>query len=481
MTEGRILLAEDERAQREGLTRYLTKVGFQVDSFDTGEAALAALRERAYVLLITDLRLPAMDGLEVVRRARDLDEDLGVLLITAYASLESAIEALRVGAHDYLLKPLILEEVGRKVQNLIAQRELVRDNVRLRQALQESVRTREVVATSSAMQHVSEWIHRAATSQVNVLITGETGTGKELVARSIHRLGARSQEPFLPVNLAAVPETMVESELFGHERGAFTGADRRREGILRAAGRGTVLLDEIADLPIALQPKLLRAIEAREVRPLGSDRTVPFEARVLAATHRRLDTMIADGTFREDLFYRLNVLRIQLPPLRERPEDIPPLVRDLLAGCAGRVGAPAPAVTVEAMRCLCAHGWRGNVRELANVLERASLLADGGRVAVEHLPDDVRGTVSDNLQLSDAVERFERAHIATVLRLCGGNREKAAEELGVSPATLYRRLERLHLKGFEIHRAPDTADGAPSEEPEPVTSTHPHPRSLRIG
>jgi len=194
------------------------------------------------------------------------------------------------------------------------------------------------------------------------------------------------------------------------------------------------------------------------------------DVRVLAATARDLEAEVAAGRFREDLFYRLNVLRIELPPLRERPEDIPLLVRDLLEGCAGRVGAPAPVVTVEAMRCLCAHRWCGNVRELANVLERASLLADGGVIAAEHLPDDVRGTMSDNLRLNDAVERFERGHIATVLRLCQGNREKAAEELGISPATLYRRLERLNLKGFEVHRA-DTADDAPSRGPEPVTRT----------
>ncbi|MEE8409152.1 MAG: sigma-54 dependent transcriptional regulator [Myxococcota bacterium] len=470
MAHIRLLLVEDERAQREALTRYLEKRQFEVDALATGEDAVAALQEKTYAVLITDLRLPAMDGLDVVRRARQLDEDLGVLLITAYASLESAIEALRAGADDYLLKPLILEEVGRKVSNLIAQRALVVENVRLRRALQASNRGREIVAESTAMREVSEWIGRAATSRANVLITGETGTGKEVVARNIHRLGEHSQEPFLPVNLAAMPDTMMESELFGHERGAFTGAERRREGILRAAGSGSVFMDEIAELPIALQAKLLRAIEAGEVRPVGCDRAVPFDARILVATHRNLKEMVADGTFREDLYYRLDVLHIHVPPLRERPEDIPLLVRDLLLRRSTRPGATTPTVSAEAMRALCTHNWRGNVRELSNVLERASILADDGRLDIDHLPEDVLGTASDNLRLSDAVERFERAHIATVLRLCGGHREKAAEELGISPSTLYRRLERLQLKGFEVHRNPEQNGNDGAADPQPSTS-----------
>lgn len=442
---GRILIVEDERAQRDALAQYLARLGHAVTAVATGEEAVDLLARRTHAILITDLRLAGMSGLDVVQRAHELDEDFGVLLMTAYASVDSAIEALRIGAHDYLLKPLIFEEVGRKVSGLLEQRELKRENARLRRAVQQH-RDVELVAHSPAMRDVLEWVRRAAASRSIVLISGETGTGKEVVARSIHNLGADREQPFLAVNLAAVPETMIESELFGHERGAFTGADRRREGILRAAGLGTVFLDEIAEMALPVQAKLLRALEAREVQPLGSDSTAPFDARILVATHRDLGAMVNDGRFREDLFYRLNVLRIHLPPLRERPEDIPSLVQQLLQRHATRNGAAAPHLTPEAMRALCQHPWRGNAREVANVLERALILADDGSIGLLQLPMDFREG-SAGLALQDAVDRSERAHIALVLRLCGGNRERAAAELEISLATLFRRLERLGLKG----------------------------------
>ena len=442
---GRILIVEDERAQRDALAQYLVRLGHSVTAVATGEEAVDLLAKRGHAILITDLRLAGMSGLDVVRRAHELDEDFGVLLMTAYASVDSAVEALRIGAHDYLLKPLIFEEVARKVSGLLEQRELKRENARLRRAVQQH-RDVELVAHSPAMREVLEWVRRAAASRSIVLISGETGTGKEVVARSIHNLGADREQPFLAVNLAAVPETMIESELFGHERGAFTGADRRREGILRAAGSGTVFLDEVAEMSPPVQAKLLRALEAREVQPLGSDTTAPFEARILVATHRDLGAMVKEGRFREDLFYRLNVLRIHLPPLRERPEDIPSLVHQMLQRHAMRNGATVPRLTPEAMRALCQHPWRGNAREVANVLERALILADDGSIGILQLPTDFREG-SGGLALQDAVNRSERAHIALVLRLCGGNRERAAAELGISPATLFRRLERLGLKG----------------------------------
>ncbi len=451
----RVLVVEDERAQREALVQVLGRAGYAVDGVASGEEALAQMTKSVYGILLTDLRLPGVDGLTVVRRARELDEEMGVLLTTAYASVESAIEALRLGAHDYLLKPLIFEEVARKVAGLLAHRDLVRENVRLRRILQErSGRSSdtELVAASEAMRMVLAWVRRAATSRATVLISGETGTGKEVVARAIHELGPGRDEPFLAVNLAAIPEPLVEAELFGHERGAFTGAERRREGLLRAAGSGTVFLDEIAELPATAQAKLLRALEAREVKPLGSDRTAPFEARLLAATHRDLQGMVREGGFREDLFYRLNVLPIRVPPLRERPEDIPPLVNQLLRRYATKGGVPVPFVTPEAMRAICQHPWRGNVRELANILERALILVEDGRIDLDQIPADVRDASSPNLRLDEALDRFEKSHIALALRLVGGNRDRAAEELGISPATLYRRLERLGLKGTETTR-----------------------------
>jgi DNA-binding NtrC family response regulator len=457
-TADRILVVEDERAQREALVQYLSRAGYAVTAVARGEEALERLGASPYAVLLTDLRLPGVDGLAVVRRAREKDEEMGVLLMTAYASVESAIEALRIGAHDYLLKPLVLEEVARKVKGLVEHRALLRENARLRRALQQATGGLDLVAASGAMKDVVEWVRRAAAARSTVLLTGETGTGKEVVARAIHQRGPQPDQPFLAVNLAALPEGMVESELFGHEKGAFSGADRRREGLLRAAGPGTVFLDEIAELPAPAQAKLLRALESREVQPLGSDATTTFEARIIVATNRDLAGEARAGRFREDLFYRLNVLHIHLPPLRERPEDIPGLVTALLERHARRMARAVPTVTPEALRALCLHPWRGNVRELSNVLERALILADAGRVDLDQLPDDVRECGAPKLSLPEAVDRFERSHIALVLRLCGGNREKAAEELGISPATLYRRLERLGLKGWELGRAGDGAE-----------------------
>ena len=456
----RVLVVDDERAQRDALSQYLGRAGYAVSGVATGEEALELLGRSPHAVLVTDLRLPGIDGLELVRRARERDEELGVLLITAYASVDSAVEALRLGAHDYILKPLILEEVLRKVGGLIDRRDLLRENARLRQVLQARTEVSEIVAASPAMKEVVGWVRRAAGSPSTVLITGETGTGKEVVARAIHDLGPEREQPFLAINLAAVPEGMAESELFGHERGAFTGAERRREGVLRAAGAGTVFLDEVAELPTPMQAKLLRALEAHEVQPLGSDVSVPFQARILVATHRSLERLVAAGRFREDLYYRLNVIHIHVPALRERPEDVLTLARALLQRHARRSGLPAPLLTAEAMRALSRHHWRGNVRELSNVLERALILADEGRIDLEQLPSDVRGEgEGTSFGLEDAVARFERAHIALVLRLCGGNREQAAGELGISPATLYRRLEKLGLKGFDV------ADGDGQDEP----------------
>ena len=446
----RILVVDDERAQREALLQYLTRAGFTVDAVGTGEEAIELLAHESYALLITDLRLPGIDGLAVVRRAHELNEEAGVLLITAFASVESAIEAMRIGAHDYLLKPLILEEVERKARGILAHRRLVQENTLLRRALQETHDDKELVTDSAPMKDVAEWVRRAAATRSTILLTGETGTGKEVVARAIHRMSPSAREPFLAINVAAVPETMIESELFGHEKGAFTGAERRRDGLLRAAGKGIVFLDEIAELSGAIQAKLLRVLESREVQPLGSDTTVAFEARIVAATHRNLETMVAEDKFREDLYYRLNVLHISIPPLRERPEDIPTLVHQMLKRHATGSDFVVPLVTAEAMRALCHHSWKGNVRELSNVLERALILADQGRIDIEQLPPDVGRSTDDGLELQRAIEHAERAHISMVLRLCDGRREAAADELGISPATLYRRLEKLGLKGSQL-------------------------------
>ncbi len=444
-----ILVVEDEQRQRDTLVRHLTRDGFDVVDAASGEAAFEELGKRTFQGLVTDLRLPGASGIDVVRRAHEYDEQLPAIVMTAFASVDTAVDALRAGAHDYILKPLFFEELSRKLRRGIEHRELMRENTRLRSALREvGDGAPSFVGDTPAAHRVVDWIKRASKIDSIVLITGETGTGKEIIARSIHEHGPHAKEPMLTVNVAALPENMVESELFGHEKGAFTGAQRQRDGILRAAGRGTVFLDEIGELPLDLQAKLLRALEAREVLPIGSDRPVSFEARIVCATHRDLRKLIADDKFREDLYYRLNVVQIDSPPLRERRDDIPGLAKHIIGKLAGRRGVEAPVIEPDAIRALCAYRWPGNVRELSNVLERAMIFADDGVIEASHLPVEIDGTDSSpSLELRDAVADFERRHIAKVLRQCDGNREQAASKLGLSPATLYRRLDRLDLKG----------------------------------
>jgi DNA-binding NtrC family response regulator len=479
------LVVEDEPAQRDALTRYLQHFGYAVEAFADAEGALARLRARGADLLLTDLHLPGMDGLALLRAAHALDEDLGLLLVTAFASIESAIEALRAGAHDYLIKPLILEDVRRKVEHLLAHRRLLRENAHLRRALaSDNTPTASLPAVASpAMQRVHALIQRVARARATVLVTGETGTGKEVTARAIHALSADADQPFLPINLAAIPEGMIAAELFGHARGAFTGAVKRRDGILRAAGRGVVFLDEIAEVPLPIQAQLLRALEAGEVQPLGSDRPVPVEARLIAATHRDLPAAVAAGTFREDLYFRLNVLHIALPPLRDRPEDIPDLTRALLTRLAARLRAPTPTVSPAAMRALCRYRFPGNVRELANILERALLLSDNHHIDLPQLPplpssphtppsdparvepssasDDAPACapIAPGLPLRDAVAAFERRYILDALARHNHHRERTARALGLSPATLYRRLEQW---GRDDHSLPPAPSRPPS-------------------
>ncbi|MAE76772.1 MAG: hypothetical protein CMJ85_07895 [Planctomycetes bacterium] len=444
----RVLVVEDENRQRDVCVRALSRHGLEVVAEATAEAGLARIEKERFDALVTDLLLPSMSGIELLQRVQDLDEELGTIVVTGHGTLETAVEALRAGAHDYILKPLMYEELARKIDRLVEFKRATSENVQLRRALQERY-SGQIIGYSDAMREVVVWAERAAATDATVLITGETGTGKQVVADAIHAMGPGANEPMLTVNVAALPENMVESELFGHERGAFTGAEKRRDGMLRATGRGTVFLDEIGELPLALQAKLLRALEAREILPVGSDRPVSFEARIVCATHRDLKERIKDGRFREDLYYRLNVLHIHIPPLRERAEDIPPLVHHLLDRLCRRQGRSQPVVSKDAMRAFCSYAWPGNVRELSNVLERALIVVEDDRLDLPQLPAEFRDADEPaGLALDEAVQGFERTHIAMVLRLCDGNRERAAAELDLSPATLYRKLDKLGLKGF---------------------------------
>jgi DNA-binding NtrC family response regulator len=442
----RILVVDDETVLRNNLVRFLTRTGHEADGVASGEAALESLANTDYAVVITDLKMPGMGGAGLLEKvAADYPETL-VLVITAYASLESAIQALRAGAQDYILKPLSLDEVTRKVDRLLEYRKLEQRVVRLRQELHQQFHSDDIVAESSSMRAVLKLVRKAAGSRSSVLVEGESGTGKELVARALHDQSPWRDKDFMAVNLAAQPRDLVDATLFGHERGAYTGATRSREGVFRAARGGTVFLDEVSEMPLEVQVKLLRVLENRQVLPLGADHAVPVDFRLVAATNRPLREEVEAGRFREDLFFRMEVLRVRLPPLRERPDDVSALARRFLLEHASTQGRNTPQLTHESMRQLRAYRWPGNVRELSNVIERAVLLCDGDWIEPDDLPWDLGAAAgSESMNLKDALAAFERRHVAEVLTHSEGDKNRAAELLGVHLATLYRHIERLGL------------------------------------
>lgn len=441
MTE-RVLVVDDEAVLRGNLVRFLARRGHSVDGAATAEQAWEYLDQADYAVVLTDLRMPGIGGQGLLERLQEERPDAQVMVMTAHASVESAIGALRLGAQDYLLKPLSLQEVGQKVSRLLRMRELVQENQRLRRELQAEFDVEGMVAQDPAMERVLDVVQRAASSRTSVLIHGESGTGKELVARALHEQAPWADKPFVAVNLAAQPRELVDATLFGHERGAFTGASARREGVFRAVRGGTVFLDELAELPAEVQVKLLRLLENKEVMPLGADRPIPVDFRLVCATNKPLESEVEAGRFREDLLYRVDVVRITLPPLRERRADIPPLVHRFVERHAHALGRRPPQVEGAAMRLLQAYEWPGNVRELSNALERAVLLGDPESIGPEDLALRGRsGPQTDNLKI--VLEDLERKHIQAVLTACAGDKPAAAERLGIHLATLYRRLEKL--------------------------------------
>ncbi len=456
----RLLIVDDEPLIRETLAEYLGHEGFAVTACATGEEALARAGEQHFEVVLCDVQLPDLNGLELLDRLLKISPDSCVLLITAYATVENAIQAFQRGAQDYLMKPLLLDEVAGKVRRLLAARDLALENQWLRRELNRSRDEERIVGTSPAMRQVFEVVRRVAPTRSTVLLTGESGTGKELIARAIHRGGADGERRFLPINCAAIPHDLLENQLFGHRKGAFTGADRDTDGMFVHAGRGTVFLDEVAEMSSATQAKLLRAIEQKEVLPVGANEPVLVEARVLAASNKDLGAEVEAGRFREDLYYRLNVVAIRLPPLRERREDIPDLVEYLLDRHARTLGKPIHGVTHEAMQRLRAGRWKGNVRELDNVLQRAVILGDGPLVTVADLPADL-AIVEDDPSLVDdleeAVRRFERLHIERVLAQTP-DKKTAAQRLGIALSSLYRKMTDLHISAAASVRG-DTPEG----------------------
>jgi two-component system response regulator PilR (NtrC family) len=454
----RILVVDDERSMREMLSILLARAGHRVTTAGSGQKARALLDAgERFDLVITDLLMDRGDGLEVLAAVKAADPATEVIVITAFGTTESAVEAMKLGARDYLAKPFGVDEFSIVVEQALERRALIRENTDLRARVRGEFTFADIVGRSAAMRRVIELCRKVAESSAAVLLSGESGTGKELIARAIHHGGPRAGGPFVAVNCGALPEPLMESELFGHVKGAFTGAAEDKAGLFFAADGGTLFLDEVGELPLTLQVKLLRVLQEKTVRPVGGEEEHPVDARVISASNRDLAELVERGAMRPDLYYRLNVIPVRLPPLRERREDIPLLVEALLARLTAELGTRAWAVSPAALRALVEHDWPGNVRELCNALERAATLADGERIEPGDLPADLGGarrrvgrqSVIDlpeaGIDLDAALAVVERGLIEQALSRTDGNRTAAAELLGITFRSLRYRLPKLGI------------------------------------
>lgn len=447
----KILVVDDEQIIRESLSFVLKQEGFSVDEAANGKDALAKHEADPYTLIITDIEMPEMKGVELLKQIRTRTPEALVVIITAFASVETAIQALREGAADYLLKPINFDDLLYRVKKLLEYRALVLENASLRQELQRNYDFEQIIGKSLPMKRVFEIIKRVARSDGTVLITGKSGTGKELVARAIHYNSQRREKRFVPINCGAIVDTLFESELFGHKKGSFTGATMDKDGLLKVADGGTVFLDEVSEIPLGLQVKLLRALEQREITPVGTTDPINIDVRIIAATNRDLRKEIESGKFRDDLYYRLNVVEIDLPSLKERPDDVPILAQHFLDIYKKQMGKSIQGFTNEAMRSLLQYSWRGEVRELENIVERSVIFCDGDFITIDHLPDYLHpesaetSTLIGAGTLKDAVHNFERQFIQQTLAAYNQNKEAAAKILGVSLSSLYRKIEELNI------------------------------------
>ncbi len=450
--QGTILIVDDDAEMRELVRDVLAERGHHVTTVGGGREALQRLAEGDYAAVLTDLRMKEMEGIELLAEIRRLYPDTGVILMTAFGSVETAVEAMKHGASDYLVKPVKTDELVRVVERVLREAALRREIARLRREVHKEYSFHQILGKSKAMQEVFDLIRRVADSPTNVLITGESGTGKELVAKAIHYNSDRHHAPFVPVNCAAIPEALLESELFGHVKGAFTDAKVDKRGLFEEAHTGTLFLDEISELPIMLQAKLLRAIQEREIRRVGATKPVAVDVRIMAATNLNLAEEVKAKRFREDLYYRLNVIEIRLPPLRERREDIPLLVDAFLKKCADARGKQVQGVSEAALALLVDYAWPGNVRELENVVERAVTLSRSDKIVPDDLPPAIRGARGDRRILDEAAERtlpleeVEKEYILRILEKTGGNKYQAAHLLGIDRKTLYRKLGEIEGK-----------------------------------
>ena len=452
--EGHILVVDDERSMREFLEIFFQREGYKVTTAPGVDEAEVHLENDDIDVVITDMQMPERGGLELLNATRELSPETAVVVITAYASTDSAIAAMREGAYDYITKPFKVDELRLVVEKALEKKELAVENQRLKSQLQSHAGHPTIIGNSRGIRDVFDLIGQVADTRTSVLIAGESGTGKELVARALHDQSARSEEAFVGLNCGAIPENLLESELFGHEKGSFTGAVGEKKGLFEVADGGTLFLDEVAELSLALQVKLLRAIQEKSIRRVGGTVDIDVDVRLLSASNQDLEEAVAKGRFRNDLFYRLNVIQISLPALRERREDIPPLLRHFLEKLSEVADRPMQAVSEGAMKKLMAYDYPGNVRELENIVERAVALSRGTEIKVDSLPPNVVDTrvstvvpliPAEGINLQNLLDEYERSLLGEALRLSGGVKKDAAKRVGVSFRSFRYRVEKLEM------------------------------------
>lgn len=447
----KILIVDDESIIRESLVFVLQKENYEVEEAENGAKAFDKIQSGSFDLVISDIEMPEIKGIELLKKIRQYSPQTFVMIITAYASIDTAISALRNGAHDYILKPLEFDDLILRVKRLFDYRRLLQENMYLRSELNREYDFNNIIGDSFAMKKVFELIKKVAKTDGTVLVTGKSGTGKELVARAIHYNSNRASNKFVAINCGAIVDTLFESELFGHKKGSFTGATIDKEGLFKIANGGTIFLDEISEIPLHLQVKLLRTIEEREILPVGSTTTSKIDVRIISASNKSLNELVEQGKFREDLYYRLNIFEIHLPALEERKEDISLLVQHFISKHSQRMGKLVHAANNDVVRALMDHKWKGQVRELENIIERALIFSEGDHITLKDLPEDfkpkfyLQGDVGSP-KLKDKLKDFERNYIEQQLAVFGFDKEKTAEELGISISSLYRKMDELGIE-----------------------------------
>lgn len=444
----KLLIIDDEELFREDLAILLRQRGYECKTASYAREGLKLAEEFLPDIILSDIVMPKESGIEMLDKINTLHPDISIIMMTAFGTLETAIQAFRKGAIDYILKPLMIDDLLNKIHRISEQKRLLHEIKYLRRKTSEDIKSISVISRSNLMKSVADQIEKVASKKSTVLITGESGTGKELVANAIHELSDRKDEPFIAINCSGFQETLLESELFGYVKGAFTGATTDKKGFFEIAGQGTIFLDEIAEMPFSLQAKLLRVLEQREFYPVGGTKLIPMESRIIAATNKDLRSLIKENRFREDLFYRIAVFEINLPPLRKRMSDLPGLVEYFIHKFNEEMKTKYTGASPEVLQAFMSYNWPGNVRELRNVIERAMILSDGYQIKTDGLPLQMREFIPRNISemnLKEAIHNFEKTFIIQVLKDCNWNKEEAARKLEINPSTLYRKMSEFNV------------------------------------